>query len=328
MNLMPDFDTLLNDILTDYCNQFPTVDTSQGSLVFIKSACLASALWGLYKHQEWVARQIFPDTCSSINLDRHAYFHALTRTYAEEDDSLLSRVLTAIRKPPAGGNANDYEQWALSIDNVAAAYCFPIPSGPGTVDVVILANEDTTGSEEPTDYTTLSGTITTVTPQALVDSAATFISSGVAPGDQAANTVTGETSAVISVDSETQLTLESDIFDSAGLAYEVRSLCVQVVTYIDSVRPVSKGSVCSVVGPTIVTQAVTVAITGTVDTTALQTAISDYMQTLTPQQPFYISRILQLCLEAGADNAVVSTPAADVIPTDYQMIRPGEINVS
>jgi len=328
MNLMPDFDTLLNNIITDYRNQFPAVDTSQGSLVFIKSACLASALWGLYKHQEWVARQIFPDTCSSGNLDRHAYFHALSRTYAETDESLLSRVLTAIRKPPAGGNVNDYEQWALSIDNVAAAYCFPIPSGPGTVDVVILANEDTTGSEVPTDYATLSGTITTVTEQALVDLSATFISSGVAPGDQAINQVTGETSAVTAVDSETQLTLESDIFTATGQDYEVRSLCVQVKAYIDSVRPVSKGSECSVVGPTIVDQAVTVTINGTVDTTALQTAISDYMKTLTPQQPFYSAKILQLCLEAGAANAVVSTPSADVIPTDYQMVRPGEINVS
>ncbi len=55
------FDELLDQILTDWRNQFPGADTSQGSLIFIKSACLASALWGLYKYQAWIARQIFAD---------------------------------------------------------------------------------------------------------------------------------------------------------------------------------------------------------------------------------------------------------------------------
>jgi uncharacterized phage protein gp47/JayE len=41
-------------------------------------------------------------------------------------------------------------QWALEVDNVAKAYCIPFGQGFGTVSVVILANEGTTGSEIPT----------------------------------------------------------------------------------------------------------------------------------------------------------------------------------
>lgn len=143
------FDDLLNGILTDYRNQFPDIDISQGSLVFIRSACLASALWGLYKYQEYISRQIFPDTADTGNLEHHAWTYGISRVSGEDDSELLMRVLNRIRKPPAGGNKNDYEQWALSVDTVKAAYCYPLANGDGTVDVVILADEST-GSEIPT----------------------------------------------------------------------------------------------------------------------------------------------------------------------------------
>lgn len=150
MGFQKDFDELLNSILTDYKNQFPEADTSQGSLIFIKSACIASALWGLYKYQDWISKQIFPDTADTEALEHHAWVRGLTRTYGEADAAYLARLLDYIRRPPAGGNQYDYVKWALEIDNVAAAWCFPLAQGLGTVDVVIAANEAATGSEIPT----------------------------------------------------------------------------------------------------------------------------------------------------------------------------------
>lgn len=140
---LKDFDAILAAILADYRGQFPDADTSQGSLIFLKSACLASAVWGLCQGQDWVMRQIFPDTATSANLEHHANVRGLTRRSGETDAELLARLLATLRLPPAGGNANDYEQWALSVDGVAAAYCIPVAQGPGTVDVVILASGDT-----------------------------------------------------------------------------------------------------------------------------------------------------------------------------------------
>ena len=149
MSFQKDFDQLLNDILTDYTNQFPGVDISQGSLIFIRSACLASALWGLYQQQDYIARQIFPDSSDTANLEHHAWLRGVTRVVGETDAELLTRLLEVIRRAPAGGNKYDYIRWAKSIDNVAGAWCYPLAQGDGTVDVVITADLAATGSEIP-----------------------------------------------------------------------------------------------------------------------------------------------------------------------------------
>ncbi len=59
---------------------------------------------------------------------------------AESDPSLLARLLNHIQQPPAGGNANDYAQWALAVPGVASAYVYPLRQGLGTVTVVVLTS--------------------------------------------------------------------------------------------------------------------------------------------------------------------------------------------
>ncbi|MEM0355046.1 MAG: baseplate J/gp47 family protein [Thermoplasmata archaeon] len=149
MSFLKSFEEILNDILTDYKNQFPSADISQGSLIFIKSACLASALWGLYKYQDYIYKQIFPDTASKENLEHHAWLYGITRKYGETDEELLERLLSYLRRPPAGGNKYDYENWAMEVEGVKYAKCIPLGQGLGTVDVIILADETITGSEIP-----------------------------------------------------------------------------------------------------------------------------------------------------------------------------------
>ncbi len=140
---LKDFDTLYAAILTDWRNQFPDADTSQGSLLAMKAACQASALWGVYKYQDWLMRQIFPDTADPAQMEHHANLRGLIRTGGETDAQLLDRLLATIRRPPAGGNQYDYVNWAKSVAGVADAVCIPQGQGPGTVDVVILASGDT-----------------------------------------------------------------------------------------------------------------------------------------------------------------------------------------
>lgn len=145
---VPTYDELLNAILTDYANQFPGADTSKASLIYIKSAAIASAFWGLYQYQTWISDQIFPDTSATENLEHHAWIRGIIRKSGETDADLLSRLLEYIRRPPAGGNKYDYVKWAMDITNVKAAYCIPLGQGPGSVDVVIVA-DPSTGSEIP-----------------------------------------------------------------------------------------------------------------------------------------------------------------------------------
>lgn len=61
-------------------------------------------------------------------------------TDAESNADLRSRILTKRRKPPAGGNANDYRAWALEVAGVNDAVIYPLRLGLGSVSVVVLAS--------------------------------------------------------------------------------------------------------------------------------------------------------------------------------------------
>ncbi len=59
-------------------------------------------------------------------------------TDEESTEEFRARYLTILRKPAASGNANDYYNWAMSIDGVGAAKVYPLADGAGTVTVVIM----------------------------------------------------------------------------------------------------------------------------------------------------------------------------------------------
>lgn len=64
--------------------------------------------------------------------------------YDEEGDiSLAERTLERIRKPSTSGNIADYKKWALEITGVEKVRIFPLARGAGTVDVVIIADNNT-----------------------------------------------------------------------------------------------------------------------------------------------------------------------------------------
>ena len=163
---VPTFDELLNNILTDYRNQNGSVSAEMA----MREACLASAIWGAYKYQQYLGKQPFPDTADTENLDHHGAVQGLARNADESDADYLERILDDIQNPPAGGNQYDYRTWAKDIDGVAEAYVFPLAQGDGTVDVVVVADETATGSEIPS-ASMRKGTITTVTANKLIDAA-------------------------------------------------------------------------------------------------------------------------------------------------------------
>jgi uncharacterized phage protein gp47/JayE len=56
----------------------------------------------------------------------------------ESDGAYRVRILNAIQQPGMGGNANDYEQFAIEEEGIATAYVYPLRGGAGTVDVAAL----------------------------------------------------------------------------------------------------------------------------------------------------------------------------------------------
>ena len=67
----------------------------------------------------------------------------------ETDEALRERVLLRLQRPPQGGAAVDYEQWARLVVGVTKVWVVPLGRGAGTVDVYFL-HEGGTGIGVPT----------------------------------------------------------------------------------------------------------------------------------------------------------------------------------
>lgn len=91
---------------------------------------------------------------------------------AESDASLLQRLYLHVRNPVTSGNANHYEEWALSVAGVGIAKVKPLWNGNGTVKVIITDVDYNQASDTliqaVSDYINsvcpIGATITVVTP--------------------------------------------------------------------------------------------------------------------------------------------------------------------
>lgn len=346
----------LDAILTEYKNQLPDADVSPGSVAYALAAAQAAAVAGLYNHQDYISRQILPDTATDY-LDRHAYIEGLSRkpgntaagtvtltgqngtvaasglelaapdgtlfttlaggtialgvltiashaqiagaagnipaatkltlqmpppgidaaalsataftggSDVESDADLRARILTKRRKPPAGGNANDYRAWALEVPGAADAIVYPLRLGLGSVSVVAL----TSGSGSAR-----------IPAQPLIDS---------------------------------------------------------VASHINEVRPVGC-SIMQVFGPTAKPANVTATITLTAGYTfalvqfSVVAALTDYVGQLAPLATLHRSQLFRIIMGIdGVADCAITVPAADVTAADaggtsIEMITPGAITVT
>ena len=60
----------------------------------------------------------------------------------EDSESYRSRILQRVRKVPQGGAVHDYERWALEVPGVTRVWVNPLESGPGTVAVRFVRDND------------------------------------------------------------------------------------------------------------------------------------------------------------------------------------------
>lgn len=68
----PSYEGIRDSILRDIRSLLPDADIGTDSDNFIRSAAVAAAIEGLYQHQAWLYRQIFPDTADEAELLHHA----------------------------------------------------------------------------------------------------------------------------------------------------------------------------------------------------------------------------------------------------------------
>ncbi|WP_110972135.1 baseplate J/gp47 family protein [Pseudomonas huaxiensis] len=68
----PAYESIRDGILRDIRSLLPDADIGSDSDNFIRSAAVSAAIEGLYQHQAWLYRQIFPDTADEAELLHHA----------------------------------------------------------------------------------------------------------------------------------------------------------------------------------------------------------------------------------------------------------------
>jgi uncharacterized phage protein gp47/JayE len=93
-------------------------------------------------------------------------------TEEETDDQLRVRVLKRIRQPPQGGDAYDYESWALAVAGCTRAWCAPLEMGIGTVTVRVLFDDlraDDDGWPRYDDLSAVTTYLDTMRPVAVKD---------------------------------------------------------------------------------------------------------------------------------------------------------------
>ncbi|UGA39908.1 baseplate J/gp47 family protein [Chromobacterium haemolyticum] len=75
----PDFETIRGALLRDLQNLRADADVGPDSDFYVRASSVASAVEGLYQHQSWIARQIFPDSADRDYLEQHARVRGLSR---------------------------------------------------------------------------------------------------------------------------------------------------------------------------------------------------------------------------------------------------------
>ena len=72
------FEQIRSNLLRDLKNYRPDADVTTDSDFYVRATSVASAVEGLYQHQAWMVRQIFPDTADR----EYLYMHAAVRGLA------------------------------------------------------------------------------------------------------------------------------------------------------------------------------------------------------------------------------------------------------
>jgi hypothetical protein len=319
-----DPDTILNEILRDYENQLSDIDRSVGTITHIHATALRNALWGIYERIDRVGRQIFPDTADSRFLERHCAIYGITRDSGESDASLLSRLISRLRNPPAGGNKYDWPRWAEAAyyehtgwtERCKKAFVDEGARGSGTVNTAIQSDR----TEDPGDYAAWANATAYSVGDVVKDDSIT--------GSYRAYVArTAGTSSGTGVDDDTGVTWED------CEEYASPELVAQVKSELDAKRPVGIAADQIVYAVLKKTQNINISVSGTdVDTTALAEKIQSFMKGLTGGRTLYVAQLISEAIDAGADNATVVTPASDVTvtwgATTYERIWPGQITVN
>jgi len=330
----PDYIAIRDAILRDIANQLPDAAVGSDSDYAIRANAVAAAIEGIYQHQQWIARQILPDTADGDYLERWASLYGLTRKAASFADGSITFIGTVGASVPIGTEARtaDDVAYVTTVANVIGA--------GGSVDIAAQAvTAGEAGNADAGTAVTLTsapagvssaGVIVTMTGGAAVESNADLLARLLSriqqpPHGGARHDYEAWALAVAGVDRAYVFPLRRglgtvDVVPMPASGLPGVQLLSDVQDYIDDVRPVTAD--CLALSPTEVQVDVTGTLTldGTrslVDVVAdINAALAAYFATLAPGDTVVRTRIATIIGSVdGVADFVLSAPAANVATT-------------
>lgn len=329
--LTPDYQGIRDAILRDIANQLPDAATSADSDYAIRANAVGAAIEGLYQHQQWIARQIFPDTADSDNLERFASRYKINRLTAVAATGSINFTGTPGAAIPVGSEAKDQYGTAFvttvaavigvggtatvtaqasvagAAGNKAAATALTLTAAPVGVLSQAAINAMTSGADAETNAALLARVLFRLQNPPCGGAAHDYYAW--------AMEVSGVSAAYVYSNRRGLGTTDVVILASGGLPSA--GLVTSVQNHIDGVRPVQADFLAF--GPTAVAVNITGALTLEAGyvladvVTAINAALDVYFATLKPGDTCYINRIRAIISDApGVVDFNLTSPAGNV----------------
>lgn len=327
---VPTLEEVRATILRGIQNANPSADVSADSDHWVRATGTASAILGLYQHQEWIARQIIPDLADPDWLERHTGRYGIQRRAAARATGTIRLSGTSGTVVASGleGKVGDVSYLTTAGGTIGAG---------GTLDVAAqAAAAGAGGNADPATVMSL------VSPPVGVDNQATIVAmtggadiegddsllarlldrirmpphGGAAHDYRAwALQVSGVRDAYIYTERRHYRSVDVVIVAQGGLPSA--QLVADVQAIIDVERPVTADAL--VFGPTAVAVAVTanLVLSGTTLASAtekIRAALEAYFATLKPGDTAYRNRIAAIIADTpGVVDFDLTAPAANVV---------------
>lgn len=347
----PDFTAIRDAILRDVANQIPEANVALDGDYAIRANAVAAAIEGLYQHQQWITRQILPDTADPDFLERWASLYGLARLPAAAATGTIAFSGTVAAAIPVGTEARTaagiaYQTTAAgaiggggtatvaaqavaagAAGNAAATTVLSLTSAPAGVQSAAESGAMTGGSDAESDLELLTRLLARIQAPPHGGAKHDYIAWALAVPGVAAAYCYPQRRGIGTVD----VVIAAD----GGLPSVELVAAVQAV--IDEARPVTADAL--VLGPT----AVPVAVTGTLTlaggyslgTVAAQAAteLAAYFATLAPGDTAYLQRIRAVISDTpGVIDFALSAPTANtttvVDATHVELATLGTVTLS
>ncbi|ECS8429374.1 baseplate J/gp47 family protein [Salmonella enterica] len=346
--LTPAAEKIRADLLRDLKNQLPDTDTGPDSDYYVRASSVASVAEGLYQHQAWVVRQIFPDTADSDYLLLHARTRGLqkkppttARGTADISGSPGSRLPAGSQIRGEGLAVMTTADVTFTSDTAEAPVTATQSGVSGNLDTPVLAElvSAPMGVNGRVIVKSLTGGTDEESDAELLDRLLDIIRRPPAGGNRYdyrrwAMETPGVTSAWVYPIRRGVGTVDIAITSAGGLASD--EIIRNVQAHIDDVRPVTARNAL-VLSPQLVRVDFDVVVQAQgvmleVLRPEVENAIRGAMARIAPGQPLIRSNIETLIsLLPGVTDRTIVTPAANVIAQvdgkHLEWLLPGLINV-